>query len=182
MNYFTKYRILIGAVVLLAAINIAILATLGFHHITPKETQTSLPEPKQQVNQIARELNLTAEQNELFHSVRQTYFLETKENRVALGRNYELIMEELSTANPNNTILDSLAEQIGKLHVEQQHATIDHFLTLQSICSEEQYGRLLQHFKQMMSPKQRHRRENMQRNRRFNRANRPSSENYNQID
>lgn len=182
MNYFTKYRILIGAVILLAAINIAILATLGFHHIAPKETQTPLTEPKQQVSQIARELNFTPEQNELFHSLRQTYFLETKENRAALGRNYELIMEELSAANPDKATLDNLAEQIGKLHVEQQHATIDHFLKLQSICSEEQYGRLLQHFKQMLSPKQRHRRENMQRNRRFNRANRPDSVNYNQMD
>ncbi|MDD2197849.1 MAG: periplasmic heavy metal sensor [Bacteroidales bacterium] len=182
MNYFTKYRILIGAVILLAAINIAMLATLGFHHIAPKEPQTPLPEPKQQVNQIARELNFTAEQNELFHSLRQTYFLETKENRTALGRNYELIMEELSATNPDKVILNNLAEQIGKLHVEQQQATIDHFLKLQSICSKEQYESLLQHFKHMMGPKQRHRRENMQRNRRFNRANRPGSENNNQID
>lgn len=182
MNYFTKYRILIGAVTLLAAINIAILATLGFHHISPKETQTPSSEPKQQVNQIARELNFTPEQNEQFHNLRQIYFLQTKENRVALGQNYKLIMEELSLANPDKVLMDSLVNQIGKLHVEQQHATIDHFLKLQSICSEEQYEKLLQHFRQMLSPKQRHRRENMQRNRRFNRANRPDSVNYNQMD
>ncbi|MDD2278907.1 MAG: periplasmic heavy metal sensor [Bacteroidales bacterium] len=182
MNYFTKYRILIGAVILLAAINIAILATLGFHHIAVKKDQASSPESQQQGFKIARELDLTAEQNDQFHQLRQSYFLQTKENRIALRQNYELIMEELSTANPDTILLDSLAQQIGKLHVEQQHATIDHFLTLQSMCSEEQYQKLQQHFKRMKNPEFRQRREMMQKNRRYNRANRPDSGNYNQMD
>jgi Spy/CpxP family protein refolding chaperone len=182
MNYFTKYRILIGVVILLAAINIAILATLGFHHITPKETQTPPPEAEQQGIRIARELNLTPEQNKMYHNLRQTYFMQTQENRIALQQNYGQIMNELSSPNPDTVLLNSLALQIGKLHVEQQHATIDHFLTLQSICSEEQYKRLQQHFKRRMNPEFGHRRGLMHRNRRFNRANRPDSGNYNQMD
>jgi Spy/CpxP family protein refolding chaperone len=182
MNYFTKYRVLIGAVILLAAINIAILATLGFHHITPKETETPAVEPVQQGSQISRELKLTREQNNQFHKLRQNYFLQTKENRNALRQNYDLIMEELSTASPDKILLDSLAQQIGKLHVEQQRATIDHFLTLQSMCSEEQYQKLQQHFKRMKNPEFRQRREMMQKNRRYNRTNNRDSGNFNQMD
>ena len=175
MNYFTKYRILIGAVILLAAINIAILITLGFHHIKDNQPMVGPIEPDKQGQMLARELNLSPEQEKQFQELRQSYFLQTQQNRIALREKYGAIMGELNSTSSNKALLDSMVKEIGKLHMEQQYATIDHFLTLQSLCSDEQYHKLQQHFMRMMNNEQRHRREPMQRNRRFNRSQRIDS-------
>ncbi|HDP54795.1 MAG TPA: periplasmic heavy metal sensor [Bacteroidetes bacterium] len=175
MYHFTKYRILIGAVILLTAINIAILITLGFHHIKDNQPMVGPVEPKKQAEVLSRELNLTPDQEKQFQELRQSYFLQTQHNKRELREKYRAVMEELSSTSLNKALLDSMVREIGKLHMEQQYATIDHFLTLQSLCTDEQYHKLQQHLIRMMNNEQRHRSEPMRRNRRFDQSQRIDS-------
>jgi hypothetical protein len=69
---------------------------------------------------------------------------------MSLQENYRIIMKELSTPTPNRQYLDSIAQEIGRLHVEQQQATIEHFITLSQVCTPEQYEKLQQIFKHNM--------------------------------
>jgi Spy/CpxP family protein refolding chaperone len=158
MNIFTKNRILIGAVILLGAINLAILGTLGFHYTKPQEPTNPRESFRNRTNygkSIANELNLTPEQEEIFETLRQEYFNETQSIRREIQTNHRLIIDELDKENPDRAKLDSLAIAIGQLHEEQQFATIEHFLTLRESCSPEQYQTLQQLFRRAMPQGQR---------------------------
>lgn len=151
MNILTKNRMLVGAVILLIAINLATLGTIAF-----KRKQV-IPPPQARENQmprhsrmIAKELNLSTGQEVKLDELRKVYSKQTQENKIALRNHYRMIMRELSSEIPNEQFLDSVAVEIGKLHVEQQRATIEHFLTLREVCSLEQYEKLQQIFKHRM--------------------------------
>lgn len=152
MNIFTKNRLLVGAVILLAALNLATLSTLGFLRVKPKlNPESSDTRPRfNHGKMIASELNLSPEQEAKFETLRKDYAEQTRTNRMSLQENYRIIMKELSTPSPNRQYLDSIAQEIGRLHVEQQESTIDHFLTLRQVCTPEQYEKLQQIFKRNM--------------------------------
>jgi len=80
-----------------------------------------------------------------------------------------MIMQELDSESPNRVKLDSLAGEIGRLHEQQQLATIEHFTTLREVCSPEQYQNLQKLFRRAMPPNQRmlhrERRQSMERRR-----------------
>jgi hypothetical protein len=160
MNFFTKNRILIGALILLAAINIAMLVTIGFHRMPSKQkNEVERRPPGKHLRMVSEELGLTEEQEVLFKELREEYAKENQIIRKKLRDNYGIIMKELSAPNPNRQYLDSIAQNIGNLHIEQQQATIKHFLALREICSFEQYEKLQEIFKRMMSREQMQRQE-----------------------
>ena len=162
MNFFTKNRILVGAVVLLAAINLAILATIGFHSIRTKEQVEAPPRQHSRSKMVAKELNLTPEQEVQFEELRREYAEITQQIRSEIRGKYKSIMQELGKPEPNKDALYMMADSIGLLHQEQQKATIEHFLMVREICSYEQFQQLQQLFKRMAPREQMKRREVMQ--------------------
>jgi Spy/CpxP family protein refolding chaperone len=179
MNFLTKNRLLIGAVVLLAAINIAILATIGYHHLPQKDDSADQTERPDHSRMMARELELTPEQVIQFEELRKEYAEQNQLLRRELNERYRLIMTELSAPEPNNAFLDSVAKDIGKLHTDQQKATIQHFLELREICSLDQSKQLQRLFKRMMSNNQMNKRGMMQKRQRFERNRFNDSAKYN---
>lgn len=141
-----------GAVILLAALNLATLSTLGFLRVKPKPSvENSDSRPRfNHGKMIASELNLSPEQEAKFDTLRKEYSEQTRNNRALLQENYKVIMRELSLPTPNRQYLDSISQEIGRLHVEQQQATIDHFITLSQVCTPEQYEKLQHIFKRNM--------------------------------
>jgi Spy/CpxP family protein refolding chaperone len=115
---------------------------------------------------IANELNLTKDQEVQFKELRQQYSRQSQESREALGDHYKQIMIELGSPEPNEQLLDSLAKQVGILHIDQQRATINHFLSLRKICSFDQYEKLQELFIRMRNREQMGRREGSPRNQR----------------
>ncbi len=159
MNYFTKYRVLVGAVILLAALNITILITLGVKKNQSQKDAAQWGPPRnemqgewQKPNRLEHELNLSPQQQEQFHELKREYFRDTKEHKASLQVLYRALMEELNSEQPDTNLLNRLAEQIGQLHTEQQKATFNHFLSLQKVCSHEQYQILQQNFMRHMGP------------------------------
>ena len=172
MNFFTKNRILIGAVILLAALNLAILGTISFNYIKFKDGPIDTPSREKHARLVAKELNLSPEQEEIFNQLRNEYAEQNQEFRRSLREQYRLVMRELGSPEPNRQYLDSLSQEIGRLHFEQQQTTIDHFLKVRESCSFEQYQQLQQIFKKMMTRDQMQRKEMMQRRHRMERMER----------
>ncbi|HZJ73761.1 MAG TPA: hypothetical protein VFC87_03050 [Perlabentimonas sp.] len=175
MNATTKNRITIGILVLSVAVNLAVIGTILFYKPKPAPSTPSQREIRQtRTNHsqiIANDLRFNTEQEKLFASMRAEYAEQTRNNRIVLKNHYNLIMNELNKSDPQRTLLDSLAKEVGKLHEQQQQATIDHLITLREICSPEQYNQLQQMFSRGMQNgqrklelEQRHLRQNRQRN------------------
>lgn len=169
MNFFTKNRILVGTVILLAAINLAILGTIGFHFLNEKQAVEGVAQRPNNYRMMTNELNLTPEQEKMFQNLRQEHSQQTREIRNKLSEHYRFMMRELGSPNPDRTLLDSMANEIALLHKSQQQATIDHFLKVREFCSPEQYQQLHRLFKRMMSRDNMQRGERMQRRPRFER-------------
>ncbi len=60
------------------------------------------------------------------------------------------LMNELSSENPNKQLMDSIARQIGNLHMGIKRQTIRHFMNVRSICTEDQTVLLNDLIKEMM--------------------------------
>ncbi len=60
------------------------------------------------------------------------------------------ILEELSKPEADKAALDSLAKKYGVLSTSLRRHTIDYFVNLKNICTEDQQKRLTQIFKDMM--------------------------------
>lgn len=60
------------------------------------------------------------------------------------------LMAELSSENPNNQVMDSIAKQIGGLYTGLKRQTIKHFINIRSICTDEQSLLLDKLIKDMM--------------------------------
>jgi len=59
LNFFTKNRILVGAVILLAAINLAIIGTIGLRYLKPTDIPNEPPMRGNHMKFISKELSLT---------------------------------------------------------------------------------------------------------------------------
>ncbi|NHB67255.1 Spy/CpxP family protein refolding chaperone [Perlabentimonas gracilis] len=158
MNIFTKNRMLVGAVILLVALNIATIGTIALKQPKPQDSSAREGFSRQRPNlgrSISTELGLTPEQETVFEELRRSYFEENLEIRRAIQAHHRMIMQELDAENPNRVKLDSLAAEIGHLHEQQQLATIEHFVTLREVCSPEQYQNLQKIFRRAMPQNQR---------------------------
>ena len=166
MNFFNKTRILIGAVILLTAINLAVLGTIGFHLVRISKTeQPPLPNDVQRTHFIARELNLSPEQREKFQNIRHQFRIEEQSVKDEIRENYRRTMLELSKDSINSKTLDSLANEIGRLHCKHHQMTVEHFRKVKGIAtSPEQQEHFRRMFFRMMDRNQADRPRMMNRN------------------
>jgi len=150
MNFFTKTRVLVGAVILLAALNIATLTTIGFHFVRSKNMVPPLPPQElQHTRFMSRELNLDQRQQEELNALRDKFHQENRMLQRDIRHTHRNSMIELSKDNPSTLVFDSLSNEIAKLHRMQFELTIDHFKQLKSVCSPEQQECLQRMFQRM---------------------------------
>lgn len=148
-------RVLIGIVVLLAAINIAILVTIGFNYARRDndfrpEIKADTPRELQHTRFLTRELNLTPEQQEEFESLREEYTKAVRDVRMEIRSTYQRSIIELASDTPNENILDSLSNEIALLHKKHHQITINHFKSVKGVCNESQQECLHKMFFRMM--------------------------------
>jgi len=68
---------------------------------------------------------------------------------IEFAPNFRLV-EEMTSASPSKARMDSIAQNIGKLHAGLKKQTIKHFDNIKSICDEDQKLLLDQLLKEMM--------------------------------
>ncbi len=169
MNFLTRNKLITGAAILLIALNLALLVTIGLRSIKLWETGPAVePSPRKAHEMVTKQLNLTPEQQEQFGQLRKEHFENTLQVRDEILRVHNAIAEELGEEEPNKMKLDSLTQRIGQLRILQQQGTIDHFMKLREVCSPDQRVHLKRMLRRMMNPalhERRMERANKQRNR-----------------
>jgi len=145
MNYFTKTRILVIIIILLAITLIATVGTMVYGYYNHRDLVKRFDENPQarteRQNEFLREkLNLSDEQIEVFKSSRESFHEQTLEvNKEIEGVTLELI-DEISAENPNPKIIDSLIDRYGELHKIQRRIMADHLLEIKEACRPDQFN------------------------------------------
>jgi Spy/CpxP family protein refolding chaperone len=143
MELITRNKIIIGVAILLIAMNMALIGTIGFRFLREPKPPVEEPfNPKKAKEFVAKQLNLTSAQQDRFEQLRKEHMQSSKILRKEIRQTYGQVADELGSSEPREHVLDSLTKQIGSLHERQQEITIDHFMKLREVCSPEQHAHL----------------------------------------
>jgi len=198
MNKLTKKQLLIGALILLFAVNLAALGTIIYQNYQEQQQVTAstlreknLADPSERParhsrrpmepgaepgtgrgfeHYIQRRLNLDDQQSQQYEALMR----ETRRNQRAIitrmDRKRDSLMQEIAGENSDTTRMNRLAGEIGNLHARLKYNTIDHFQKLRSICTPEQIPALNEMIRRMGDHQMpQHQRERPQRGRGRNR-------------
>lgn len=165
MNYFTKTRILITIIVVLAITLLATIGTMVYSYYKQKQvTERFSNNPSEQMDRQAQylnqRLNLTPEQQDMFCISRNEFHNKTIELNRQIQRVSVEIINELSAPEPNSKLIDSLIEQYGELHKIQKQNMVDHLTEIKSVCTPEQFNefqRILDNSRRRQMQMHRHR-------------------------
>lgn len=150
MNFFTKTKILIAVIIVLSAIIIAMLGTIGFHYF--KFERRTLDQPKENIQPgqyMAKQLKLTPEQMHEFDSLRENFHAELNKLSKEIQSTSKEIAEKIVSENPNRDSLMILAERFGQLQKQQKMIMIKHLLDIKGGCSAQQKECFTRLIKQM---------------------------------
>lgn len=149
-----RSEIYIWVIAILAVTNIATIGSIYYHLNSEKNTSTEqkyeVPS-EQRTRFLTEQLSLTGDQTEQFRNINRTF------NRTANPITNQLddlrieMLEELSANESNKKKLDDIAQEIGNLHTSLKKATIDFYLQMKSICTEEQQTKMYQIFHSMLN-------------------------------
>jgi Spy/CpxP family protein refolding chaperone len=143
-----KYRVLIWVIVILVATNLSMGISFWSHKQQDKKLaeqteQEAIDLPAQQRTRFFREqLNLEPQQMEVFRELNRDF------NRTAWQINHQLeglrieMVTEMGSSTPDKTRLETISNEIGKLHTLLKNETIDYYLAMKEICNEEQKKKL----------------------------------------
>ena len=155
MNKFT-YRTLTWIIVILLATNLSMGVSFLYHKQQDKKfmeqmEETAIKVPSEMRTRFFREqLNLDAEQLSSFRELNRSY------NKTAWQITHQLetlrreMVRELGKENSNRKTLESISEEIGKLHTELKNKTIDYYLGMKEVCNDEQREKLNEIFISML--------------------------------
>jgi hypothetical protein len=99
---------------------------------------------------LKTELNLNPAQYAKINSLNNNVF---RIYQVFLDKKCELnfdLIDELSSANPSQAKMDSLAERIGKLDANLKKQSVQHFKNIKSVCNDDQKIMLDRLMKEML--------------------------------
>ena len=157
MSYFKQNKILTWIIIILLATNISTIATILYNNnLNQKNSQSSeeIVIPDSGLGRFFREeLNLTMDQHRQFRSFRQDYQKDASKIDKQLQKKRSEMLNELSSVNPDTNNLYQIANEIGLLHRELKHLTIEYYLNLKNICNEQQRDDLFKVFKTMHNSK-----------------------------
>lgn len=176
MESTNKKRLLIAAIILLLVINISALATFLFTTNLKQKRFEDVRKTREQIEFngmhkfLKDELKLNEEQFQIFREAGKKYFRQNREIAQKLDDKRLEFINELTSNQPDDIMLDKISREIGELHYELKKNTIDHYFDLKKICNPEQQKTMDKLFMQMIQKEgQRHmdrpeRRRNMERN------------------
>lgn len=150
----TRNRLLIWAVLILLAVNIAIvISALRYSgRIKAEEMVRSEAMADARVMLFREQLNLDERQNREFMQLNRTF--NQRAGRIAgrldvLRRN---MIEELAKPDPDMQKVESITSEIGSIHSNLKKETADYYLGLKRVCTPEQQERLKEMFVVMSDP------------------------------
>lgn len=166
MNFFTKTKFLVAVIIVLSAIILAILGTIGYQvYQHERFSDDRVRETNQGGRYMAKQLQLTHEQIKEFDSLRERFHDESDKLIRDSRKVSKEIMEEIMSENPDTEKLSTLAKTFGEVQEEQKQMMIKHLLEIRSKCTVSQQA----NFKKLLRQIEKH--EGMYRERRRNTGN-----------
>jgi len=165
MNFFTKTKFLIAIIIILSAIILSILGTMGYHQFKMERREKKESRERQPGKYIAKQLQLSPEQIKEFDLLREKFHAELE---VLIKDSKDIskdIMDEIMSEKPDTTKLKALAEKFGKQQEQQKQLTINHLLEIKGKCTTSQQG----YFKRLIKQLENHDRIDRERGRNSNR-------------
>ena len=151
MNFFSKQKILIWALVTSVVLNISFISTAAYKIFTTNPNQNEQFDnneiPRKHLMRFFRqELNLNNEQFLAFRTLRRNYMTKGREIKSEMSIFRNEIIKESFNENPDKDKTDSLAHEIGHLHAHLKIHTTNYFSELRKICTPEQSEKLFDIF------------------------------------
>jgi len=150
-----KYRLMVGAVVILAVINLATGLTIVIQR-TKSEGDISVtdPGPAAFENESLRysgryfrdQLGLSKSQMMKFAEFNSIFRQQARDINYSLNRNRLRMLDEMSATRSDVLRLNILSDSIGLLHADLKKLTYNYYFDLKNICDEKQQEKLKQMF------------------------------------
>jgi Spy/CpxP family protein refolding chaperone len=144
-----KFRTLVVLVVVLLTLNVATVVSLVYHTRQEKKEIFGVTDPNrseavadQGTRFFGQQLGLDPGQTEQFREINREY------NRTINGIAYDLeklrreMVEEMAAKITDKDKLQAISREIGVRHEEMKNKTIDYYLKMKSVCTEEQQEKL----------------------------------------
>jgi hypothetical protein len=140
MDIFTKNKLIIWAVIILAVLNLVLLSTLWFF-----KSPAPLPPPPPPKDKsggvmmfLERELGLNEDQRDRFRQLRHKHFETTRKFRNNIDSLKREILKEAFKYTPDSNYVNTLISQIAAKEKEVENEIFTHFLNLKNACNDEQ--------------------------------------------
>lgn len=153
-TFFSKYKIVFWAVIVLLILNVSVLGTMVYRYYTQQRMvrkHVELPLQRHKTASFMRsELELGDEQFKGFQEARAAHQQQvfTMHNRLRSLRSAYL--DELMKQSPDTSLLSSMRDSIGIMHAGMMKSTGDYYGRIRKICSDKQVDRLNAFFKEAM--------------------------------
>jgi len=154
------YRTLIYIIIILAATTLSMGISFWYHKQQDKKAEQELNEetiemPAQQRTRFFREeLDLQLSQMDVFREVNRNFNHQAQQITRELSALRVEMVVELGAENPDKNKLNSISDEIGKLHAVLKKATIDYYLAMKEECDEEQQKKLNEIFMSVLHTKE----------------------------
>ncbi len=150
MDYFIKKRFSFWLVFFLLVVNIATISTILYHIYSDNSVASSPIENNGAGKIISSELGLNEQQKGMFSNINNSYNEKSKPILEQLTDKRSEMLAELSEVKPDTAILKIIAKEIGELHTALKILTIENFLELKNICTEDQQQQLSEMYNDML--------------------------------
>lgn len=165
MSYFKKSNTsLILLVAILLATNIATIFTVLYNKnenkITLNKSEKNVaPNLSQRQhrfgNYMSDRLKLSSDQEIKFRSLRSEFHTNAKGVSKEIQKKRKFLYLELAKEKADLEKLNQIADEIGLLHANLKKLSINHYVNMKEICSEDQQDELYQMFKLMFKKENR---------------------------
>lgn len=143
MNFLTKTRVLVIAVVVLALTVISILGTMGYHYYRNSESKNdgSREQMAEPGRRMAHIMQLTPEQMAEFEGLRDKFYSQWVEFETAIQEVTRQTMDEIAADSPDSALIARKVAEYGQLQAKQRELMVEHLLQVKSKCTPEQQKR-----------------------------------------
>lgn len=148
MEFAKKYRWIWIGFIIMVLLNIGTLATIWAIHANNRRDRDPIERREDMQRFLGRSLDLSSEQRQKFHSLRQQHFRESRQMMQHIGELRNRYFQLLTGDNPADSLsADSIAAQIGREQVRFERALYDHLAHLRGQLNTDQkakFDRLMQ--------------------------------------
>lgn len=97
-------------------------------------------------------LGLSPGQRNIFMRINKSYNRDARQTTARIESLRYRMIDEMAEEQPDKERLDTICHEIGNLHTRLKKSTVDYYLSLKDICTEDQQRRLHELFMGMADP------------------------------